>query len=181
MSDYIGTYFTDKGFDFHGLINDDFVQPVRLLFQNRHYVSAIKLLMIAIDSVGYVEFGDAERNPFISWVSKYGDMRMLGLTPVELWEHRNSLLHMSSLDSRKVRTGAVRRLVGYIGTLPRNADLSNADTGYYDMTKLILEVGNSLNRWIASYEQDREKIHSFVERYDRIASDARMMHVRFPG
>lgn len=55
--DYIGTYFTPGGFDFSRLINDDFFQPVRLLFQAGHFVSASKLLMVAIDSIGYVEFG----------------------------------------------------------------------------------------------------------------------------
>jgi hypothetical protein len=54
-TDYFGTYFTKPGFDFHSLINDDFFQPVRILFQQRHFVSAAKLLLIAIDSIAFVE------------------------------------------------------------------------------------------------------------------------------
>lgn len=177
-TDYFGTYFTEDGFDFHNLINDDFMQPVRILFQNKHFISSIKLLMVAIDSVGYIEFGDAENNPFVRWMTQYSELEPLGVTSTELWEHRNSLLHMSNLDSRKVQAGKVRRLVGYVGSLPAMYDFSNAETGYYDMRALILEVGKSLNRWIETYHTDRSKIHSFVERYDLIASDARMLNVQ---
>lgn len=179
MNDYIGTYFTEKGFDFPRLINDDFMQPVRILFKNKHYISVIKLLLVAIDSVGHIEFGDDEGNHFIKWMNKYSKIDYIGITSFELWEHRNSLLHMSNLDSRKVQPGKIRRIVGYIGDLPKNISLSNSDTGYYDMRGLILEVGNSLNRWIATYDEDREKIYAFVERYDLIASDARMMDIQF--
>lgn len=57
--DYFGEFFTDKGFDFGGLLNADFFQPIRILFQNHHYVSATKLLVVAIDSISYIEFGDS--------------------------------------------------------------------------------------------------------------------------
>lgn len=179
-TDYIGTYFTEEGFDFHGLINDDFIQPVRILFQYKHYISAVKLLMVAIDSVGYVEFGEAENNPFVTWMNRYAELEPLGITAAELWELRNSLLHMSNLNSRKVQAGKARRLIGYIGVLPKAADLSDAETGYFDIRALILEAGKSMNRWITSYDSDRTKIYTFVERYDLIASDARMTHVQFP-
>lgn len=177
MSDYIGTYFTQEGFDFHGLIDDDFINPVRILFQAKHYVSALKLLMVAIDSVGYVEFGESKSNPFVSWVDCYAKIDEFSITSAELWEHRNSLLHMSNLSSRKVQSGKIRKLVGYIGVMPKGLGLSTAKIGYYDIQKLILEVGHALNRWIATYEVNREKIDLFVERYDLIASDARMAHV----
>ena len=177
MNDYIGTYFTEDGFDFHRLVNDDFISPVRILFQAKHYISAIKLLMVAIDSVGYIEFGEIEKNPFVSWMDKYSRIDDLNITSIELWEQRNSLLHMSNLNSRRVQSGKVRKLVGYIGLMPKGVNLSDRETGYYDMQKLILEVGRSLNRWIATYDEERQKIDQFVERYDLIASDARMMNI----
>ncbi|HEY5799812.1 MAG TPA: hypothetical protein VIT92_06310 [Burkholderiaceae bacterium] len=177
MVDYFGKYFTEKEFDFHNLINDDFIQPVRILFKAKHYMSAIKLLLVAVDSVGFVEFGETQKNPFIAWLEKYSDLKKLGVTPNQLWEHRNSLLHMSNLESRKVRRGEVKKLVGYIGEMPSELNLSDTETGYYNMQELIFEVGHSLNRWINSYDLDREKISLFVERYDLIASDARMMDV----
>lgn len=174
--DYFGKFFTEQGFDFGGLLNADFFQPVRILFQHQHYVSATKLLVVAIDSVGYVEYGD-EPNTFVAWLDKYADLPPLGITAVELWEHRNSLLHMSNLDSRKVLTGSVRRLVAYVGEIPQEVKLDQSTTGYYNLQKLILEFGAACGRWIATYDKDRAKIDSFVKRYDLITSDARMMWV----
>ncbi|MGE4049422.1 MAG: hypothetical protein AB7F38_00015 [Piscinibacter sp.] len=174
--DYFGRFFTEQGFDFGGLLNADFFQPVRILFQHQHYVSATKLLVVAIDSVGYVEFGDSP-GTFVRWLDEYADLTPLGITAEELWEHRNSLLHMSNLDSRKVRTGNVRRLVAYVGEMPNEVKLSQSTTGYYNLQKLILEFGAACGRWIETYDKDREKIDSFVERYDLITSDARMLRV----
>ncbi len=52
--DYFGRYFTDEGFDFPSLINDDFLSPIRLLYQHGHYVSAAKLLLTFIALRAYV-------------------------------------------------------------------------------------------------------------------------------
>jgi hypothetical protein len=174
--DYFGSFFTEQGFDFGGLLNADFFQPVRILFQHQHYVSAAKLLVVAIDSVGYVEFGDAP-STFAKWLDTYAELTPLGITAEELWEHRNSLLHMSNLDSRKVRAVNVRRLVAYVGELPKEVKLDQSATGYYNLQKLILEFGAACGRWIETYDKDREKIEAFVKRYDLITSDARMMRV----
>ena len=115
--DYFGKYFNDKGFDFSNLLNDDFFQPVRILFNAKHYVSATKLLVIAIDSVSFIEYGEIKVNTFIKWLNVYSNIDELGITAEELWEHRNSLLHMSNLRSRKVAQGKVRALVSYVGVL----------------------------------------------------------------
>jgi hypothetical protein len=174
--DYFGTFFTEEGFDFGGLLNADFFQPIRILFQHQHYISATKLLVIAIDSIGYVEFGDAP-NTFVRWLDSYAELAKLGITASELWEHRNSLLHMSNLDSRKVLLGSVRRLVAYVGEIPEQVKLNQSTTGYYNLQQLILEVGVACGRWAKTYHKDRNKIHDFVERYDLITSDARMMRI----
>lgn len=172
--DYFGRFFNEQGFDFHGLLNVDFFQPVRILFQGRHYVSATKLLVVAIDSVSHIEYGDTP-GCFTKWLHTYAELDKLGITPEELWEHRNSLLHMSTLSSRKVRSGAIRSLVAYVGEVPPGVELDQARTGYYDLRALILEFGQACNRWIKTYDEDRSKIDPFVERYDLIASDARML------
>lgn len=180
--DYFGTFFTDEGFDFTGLINADFFQPVRILFQNQHYVSATKLLVVAIDSIAFVEFGEIQgENIFVKWLNTYADMPSLGITPEELWEHRNSLLHMSNLDSRKVLAGKVRRLVAYVGEIHQDVKLDSTNVGYYNLQKLILAIGQACGKWCETYDVDREKIDSFVERYDLIASDARMFRVEVDG
>ncbi|MCG2830741.1 MAG: hypothetical protein L6302_06785 [Desulfobacteraceae bacterium] len=177
--DYFGTFFTDEGFDFTGLVNADFFQPVRILFRNQHYVSATKLLVIAIDSISFVEFGDIKENTFIKWLNTYADLASVGITAEELWEHRNSLLHMSNLDSRKVLLGKVRRLASYIGQLHPDVKLNEEKTGYYDLQKLIYAIGNACGKWCETYGEQRDKIESFVERYDLIASDARMLRIDY--
>ncbi|MFZ6749691.1 hypothetical protein [Undibacterium sp. Ren11W] len=176
--DYFGTFFTEAGFDFTGLINADFFQPVRILFQKQHYVSAVKLLVVAIDSIAFVEFGDGHsENIFVKWLNTYADMASLNITSEELWEHRNSLLHMSNLDSRKVQSGKARRLVAYVGEIHPDVVLDETKTGYYNLQKLISAIGQACEKWCYTYGDNREKIHSFVERYDLIASDARMLRI----
>lgn len=175
--DYFGKYLTAQGFDLPSLINDDFMNPIRLLYQNKHYVSAAKLLMSFIDSIGYVEFGEAETNPFTKWLSTYAVLTDVGVSPEELWEHRNSLLHMSNLDSRKVAAGKIRRLMFYVGVLPATVPSETAEAKYYSLQKLVFCVAAGCERWFQSYNIDRAKIDSFVQRYDLIASDNRMLWI----
>jgi hypothetical protein len=179
--DYFGTYFTAEGFDFPSLINDDFVAPIRLLYQHGHYVSAAKLLLTFIDSIGFVAYGETVVNPFVDWLNAYADLSTVGITPDELWEHRNSLLHMSNLDSRKVLAGKVTRLMFYVGTLPPGMPTANADAKYYNLQTLILRVIDGCGRWFQSYNEHPSKIESFVARYDLIASDNRMLRLRYNG
>lgn len=125
MVDYFGKYYNEDGVDFSALINDDFMQPVRILFQAKHYVSASKLPLVAIDSVGYVEYGDIKENTFTKWLNCYCELDKVDVTAEELWEQRNSLLHMSNLGSRKVLSGKTRRLMFYIGNLPEDVNLED--------------------------------------------------------
>lgn len=177
--DYFDKYFTEDAFDMPRLLNDDFIGPVRLLFNAKHYVSASKLLLIAIDSISYVEYGDVRENTFIKWLETYSDLSKVGITPEELWEHRNALLHMSSLESRKVAAGKVRTLVSYVGYLHPDVDLDATDTGYYDLYALIRAFGSACTAWCMSYSEDRSKFEQFVSRYDLIASDARMLDIEY--
>ena len=85
--DWKDKYITKGGFRFSELINDDFFQPFRILYQSGHYVSSTKLMLIAIDSIGYIEFGESQRNedtPFIKWLDKYAELNEVKITPREL-------------------------------------------------------------------------------------------------
>ncbi|WP_258191709.1 hypothetical protein [Photobacterium leiognathi] len=144
--DWMDKYITDEGFRFPDLVNDDFFQPFRLLYQAGHYVSSIKLMLVAIDSIGYIEFGESSRGedtPFVKWLNKYADLTSIEVTPRELWEHRNSLLHMSNLDSRQVQKGNIKRLIPYVGSIPLEVELLEENTKYYDYRALIHEVGQA--------------------------------------
>lgn len=175
--DYFGKYFNKQEFNFPGLINDDFMEPIRLLYQNKHYVSASKLLMIFIDSIGYVEYGDATENAFVKWLSSYADLSEVGVSAEELWEFRNSILHMSNLDSRKVQAGKVKRLVFYVGTLPNDIEIDSEETQHFSLQKLLLAIAKACGKWFNSYNLDRNKIDAFVKRYDLIVSDNRMLWI----
>lgn len=119
-------------------------------------------------------------NTFIKWLNTYSDINRLGVTAEELWEHRNSLLHMSNLQSRKVAKGKVRGLVSYVGKVHPEVELDQEKTGYYNLYDLILIFGQACEKWCLTYGTDRLKIDSFVERYDLIASDARMLIFEYP-
>ena len=175
--DYFGTFFTKDGFDFTGVLNADFFEPVRILFQCKHYVSAIKLLVVAIDSVGFVEYGNIKENTFIKWLNTYAEIDSIGITAEELWEHRNSLLHMSNLDSKKVLSGKIRRVIGYLGELPPDVKMEKANVGYYNIQKLVLVFAEACGKWCQTYDENRDKIDAFVERYDLITSDARVLRI----
>ena len=175
--DYFGKYFNDKGFYSSKLLNDDFFQPVRILFNAKHYVSSTKLLVIAIDSVSFIEYGEIKENTFIKWLNTYSEIDELGITAEELWEHRNSLLHMSNLRSRKVAQEKVRALVSYVGELPPDVELNEEKTGYYTLYALIQCFVQACGKWLETYGAQREKIHLFIERYDLIVSDARMLNI----
>jgi len=178
--DWRDKYISDDGFRFTELINDDFFQPFRILFQAGHYVSSIKLMLIAIDSIGYIEFGASERTeapPFIKWLNTYAELSPIGITSRELWEHRNSLLHMSNLDSHHVKSGKVIRLAAYVGPIPSQVELKRDNIKYYDLQLLIKEFGQACNRWIQTHIDDPKKFGPFIERYDLVVSDARMLRI----
>lgn len=177
--DYLEKYVKDDTFDMSALLNDDFFQPVRILFQSKHYVSATKLLYIAIDSISYVEYGDIKENTFIKWLEEYFDFSEFKINPEELWEHRNALLHMSNLKSRKVASGKTRQLVCYVGKMHSEVELDEANTGYYDLQNFIIKFGHACGKWLHTYGATPEKYESFFERYDLIASDARMLNVYY--
>lgn len=178
--DYFGKYFNNESFDLPRLLNDDFFQPVRILFNAKHYVSASKLLVIAIDSISFIEYGDIKENSFMKWLNTYSDIDSIGITAEELWEHRNALLHMSSTTSRKVAIGKIRCLVAYVGELHPNVKLDNNKNGYYNLFELIQVISQACGKWCQTYNENRNKIYSFVERYDLIVSDARMLHIEYP-
>jgi hypothetical protein len=179
--DYLPKYVTEDGFDVPRLLNDDFFQAIRLLYNNAKYVSAAKLLMTFVDTVGFIEFGDTGENTFRKWLDAYADLTEVGVSAEELWEHRSSLLHMSNLDSRRVRAGAVKRLMSYVGILPPGFPSETYDVKYYNLFALICAVAAACTRWVDSYNRDRSKFDQFLDRYDLIVSDSRVLKFERPG
>lgn len=179
FADYLTHYTSEseEGFDMSLLINDDYLAAIKLLYNNGHYVSALKLLMSFIDTLAFLEFDDTSRN-FQRWLDQYVDLSDLEIVPDELWEMRNSLLHMTNSDSRKVRKGVVKRLMFYIGTLTKGLPSESDEAKYFELMALIRAVAYGVDKWANSYNIERSKFQSFIDRYDRILSDSRYQTVK---
>lgn len=171
-------YIDDKGFHFDNLINDDFFQAIRILFNAKQYVSSMKLLMICVDTVSYLEFGDVSKN-FHNWLNAYVDLVGMGITADELWEFRNSILHMTNLDSRKVKSGHIKRLTFYVSH-PLTKYVNETDEGKtFNFKKLLDTLALGISKWAYSYNVEKEKFETFLNRYDRIISDKRMTTIHY--
>jgi hypothetical protein len=168
--DHLKQYWREAGFDLGGLLHDDFVVAIKKLYNERHYTSALKLSVSLIDTMAYFEHGDRPGN-FQCWLRDYVDLSNVGITPEELWEHRNALLHMSSLESRKVIAQAVKRLIPYNGELPAGIPLEYPDYKVYSQRELHIQVGHGIARFIESLNKDRGKFEPFLMRYEETLSD----------
>jgi len=179
MVDWLRKYSSDEGINFSQLIHDDYFLAIKLTFNAGLYVSAMKLLVSCIDSLAYIEYGD-DRGAFVKWMGEYCELAPLGITAAELWELRNGLLHMTNINSSKVRKNQVRRIsfrVGDAPEVPREA----GGVYYFDFLGLVQAFAQAQARWIESYNSDRDKFAKFVERYDETISDSRVAVTHLGG
>lgn len=174
MQDWLIRYHIDGSLHLAQLINDDYFEAIKILFNKGMYVSATKLLVSCIDSLAYVEYGGTKDNVFVTWLNKFADLTPIGITPAELWEHRNGLLHMSNLESKKVAKKDVRCISSFVGKNPFGPHMTAGDVHYFDLHQLILIIGNAIGKWLETYSAEPSKFTAFVERYDKVISDARL-------
>ncbi|MEY9104646.1 hypothetical protein ABH994_005557 [Bradyrhizobium yuanmingense] len=174
MPDYLVEYTSENGLRFTDLIHDDYFKGIRTLFNAKLYVSCSKLLMSCVDTLAFVEYGDVSGN-FSKWVTVYVDLKPLGISADELWEFRNSLLHMTTLSSRKVIAGKVSPIMPCVGNAGfiRPLTRSNAPKPF-DLFGLIKAIGHGIGKWGEGYNTDRDKLLKFIERYDTTISDSRV-------
>jgi hypothetical protein len=173
MDDWLIKYTEGNTINLPALINDDYFLAIKLTYNAKHYVSSMKLLLSALDSLAYIEYGDAngKQTIFEKWLATYADLTPLGITPQELWELRNGLLHMSNLYSRQVNKKAVRQISFHVGRKPF---FEQDGVHCFSFYGLILALQAGLGKWLTSYNLDREKMVSFVDRYDKTISDSRL-------
>jgi hypothetical protein len=172
MIDYLEKYVEGDSFDLPRLINDDYFKAIKLLYNGGLCVSAAKLLMSAIDSIAFVEFGDTQ-DIFIRWLDRYADLVPLEVTPRELWEFRNGILHMTNLHSRNVQKGQVKSLILSVGS-SEHPPLDNPSWKILRFKPLLEVMAEAISKWVGSYNEDRDKILDFVARYDLTVSDSRL-------
>ncbi|HAZ0555793.1 TPA: hypothetical protein I4D55_003403 [Enterobacter hormaechei] len=165
-SDYLTKYLDGESFDMVGLLRDDHFIPLHYLFNNKHYLSCIKLLFSFIDTIAWIDIG--EHHNFIKWINNYADLTSLEVSPEELWELRNSLIHMSNLDSQKVKQGKVRRISFAIHKRNSFKTITIGDTTFFNLTDFLFVIEDAMRKWVDTYNQDQLKIITFVERYDKI-------------
>lgn len=174
MIDWLKKYERPGGVALSELIHDDFFLAIKLTFNAGLYVSAMKLLLSCIDSVAYIEMGDVRRPPsFITWLDTYANLSSIGITAAELWELRNGILHMTNINSDRVRRNTVRRISFSVGDGAGLANHSEGGVFYFDFKGLIDVFAEAQGRWIETYNDDRSKFAKFVERYDQTISDSR--------
>ncbi|MBM1310360.1 hypothetical protein JQT66_09300 [Sulfitobacter mediterraneus] len=176
MPDYLVEYTTGNRFHLDRLINDDYFEAIKCLFNAGKYVSMAKLLMSCVDTLAYVEHGDKSKN-FVLWLNEYCELEKLGITSEELWEFRNSVLHMTNLSSRKVLKGDCARITPFIAGLDMETPGDTGDEKPFNLYALVHEVAAGVSRWGATYNEHPEKSLKFIERYDTTISDARLAQV----
>jgi hypothetical protein len=178
QDDWFLGYLDNEGLHIDQLINDDFFEAIRILYNHNQHVSAMKLLVICIDTISYLEFGDVSGS-FQKWMKTYTKLQHLNITTSELWEFRNSLLHMTNLDSRKVKQNKEKRLMFYVSH-PETDYLDENDEGkYFKFLDLLDCVAEGISEWTETYNEQNNKFEDFVARYDRIISDKRKTSIRY--
>jgi len=174
--DWLTHYTTDKGIDIPRLINDDYFAAIRLTFQHGMYLSSMKLLVSCIDSIAYIEFGS--HNSFTEWLNQYANLEKLGVTAEELWELRNSILHMSNLHSKKIIQGKIRRISFFVAENKASFFHETENIYYFSFKALIDVYAQALQIWINSYNETPDKFLTFITRYDKTVSDNRLFFTK---
>ena len=175
VGDYLAMYKAAGGFiDLISLIDSDFVDPMRHLFKAQFYVAATKLAMSMIDTLGFIEFGP-QKGVFQRWLNTYADFSGLNVSAEELWELRNSLVHMTNLASRNVEAGQVEALTFVIAGADVDTPERLGDIKVLHLTRLLaVTLPNAIGHWVRTYHGDKRKQNLFVRRYDTIVSESRI-------
>jgi hypothetical protein len=173
---FLDEYMVGNLFKLPDLINDDFFEAIRVTFNKKLYVSSIKLLMSCIDSLAFLEFGDTQSN-FKKWLDSFVDLTSININTEELWEFRNSILHMTNMDSRKTINKSVSRIQFYVSKNESLHFRKNDEAKYFNYSKLITLISDGIDLWGQSFILDPSKIDIFIDRYERILSDKRYAHI----
>lgn len=175
MGYYLESYKTEDGFDILRLLEDDFLNSVRLLWNERQYTSAIKLLLSSIDTVSFLAYGD-EPNAFCKWVDAYVDLDELKVNSTELWELRNGLLHMTHNESRKVSQGRTKRVIYYMGSKQDFGD--DSEVVYLHSNQFLASILNAISKYTKEIAASKESMDLFISKYNLIFSDSRYIKVQ---
>jgi hypothetical protein len=125
-----------------------------------------------------VVYGDKAKN-FHDWVEAYLDLPRLKVTADELWEFRNSLLHMNNNTSRKVSAGKTRPIIPYFGggPLPEEYSGDSPIAVLMNGDDFVAQTLNAIEAFCESVKSDKEKLERIFSAYDNIFSDSRYLDI----
>ncbi|WP_275553713.1 hypothetical protein [Mixta sp. Marseille-Q2659] len=141
---------------------------IKLLFNEKHYLASFKLLMSFIDTIAYLEYGNTKR-VFQNWLDTYSDLSDLDVTSDELYELRNSLLHMTNLNSHKVMQGKERRLSIAVCKRGHPTQYHN-NIVYINYTDFLFLFDEAVDKWLNTYKDNKKQL-TLIERYDEVIRD----------
>ena len=173
-TDWLAAYVTPSGLNVHDLLGDDFTEAIKLLYAYKHYVSAMKLIVSFLDTVAYLDLGDVKDN-YVAWLSKYAALGPVGITPSELWEFRNAILHMTNPLSRKVLSGNVPPLCFYIDPTSKAVRIDReSGTKAFSFEGLYEAIIDAIGTWAKTYSGNLSRQLEFIKRYDTVLSEGRV-------
>jgi hypothetical protein len=70
--------------------------------------------------------------------------------------------------------------IGFLVGAQGMAPINDAGIIYFNLADLIPIIASALSQWLPSINKDAAKLAVFIERYDRILSDARVSIVKNP-
>jgi hypothetical protein len=90
---------------------DDFIErtflAMNLLLERQLFNQALIIMYSAIDTMAWScrDAGDADRNEFYAWCVRHMECDDLGITPLDLYAARCSMLHSNSVHSDSTESG----------------------------------------------------------------------------
>ena len=137
------------------------MQGAFITFENGLFVSSMKLLLSAVDTMAFLVNGNNRSKDFKAWLDKYVDLSPAEVTSDELWEHRNALLHTTTLDSDKVKGGKILRLIPYKEPVPP-IKTSLKGSKFYSIDKVWIAIAKGIDNFVKDIESN-EKLAKSVE------------------
>jgi hypothetical protein len=145
------------------------------LFAQRHYTSSLKLLLSAVDTMAFLKKGNNCSDDFKKWLNDYVDLTPVGITCDELWEHRCALLHMTTVESRKVKNGQCSPLLPYKEPAPF---VKHDKFKFYSLDKLWDEIAKGFEKFLVEVETNNELKEIVENNWKKIIPDQPSIYVR---
>ncbi|MBF0430520.1 MAG: hypothetical protein HQK83_04535 [Fibrobacteria bacterium] len=139
------------------------------------HVSSIKLFLIGIDSVYFIDSGKSNLG---NWLKKYakGMPDKIEITSQELVEHRNSLIHYGGLDSKGVKAKRICRLIPVLKPavkFPGIKKIRGIKTKFYYVDELFVCLSEAIDSYIDDVNGNKNKKTQFIKNMKKVIYDVK--------